>query len=164
MSRRDLFRFHLLSAARRERPQNLHRYPIVLLARYSSDALRRSVHEGKGRLMKTNRLFALGLLTAVASGACGGDDGKTQTGTKDGGNTVTLPDGQVVQIGSDGGFQNGFDGGNGNGNPDGGDNGNPDGGGNTTPGEGSKLITAAGGSVTSKDGRLTVTFSRYALT
>ncbi|MDB4985886.1 MAG: hypothetical protein JWN04_1064 [Myxococcaceae bacterium] len=155
LSRPDLFHAGLASGVGRERSQNLQRYPLVLLARYSSDALRRSVHEGKGRLMKTNRLFALGLMTAVASGACGDDSGSKTTPVKDGGGTMVLPDGAVVPA-NDGGGTNGSDGGGGN------DGGAPSADGGGQPSPGSLTITQAGGTVTSADGNATVTFSRGA--
>ncbi|MDB4976266.1 MAG: hypothetical protein JWN48_4607 [Myxococcaceae bacterium] len=106
--------------------------------------------------MKTNRLFALGLITALASGACGDDSGSKPTpaggGGKDSG-TITLADGAVVPVGgNDSGVTPGLDGGNGNG----GDGSVP------ATGTGSATITSAGGSVTSTDGNLTLTFSRYA--
>jgi hypothetical protein len=109
--------------------------------------------------MKTNRLFALGLMMALAGGACGDDSG---------GGGKTNPDGGPGPINPDGGPGPGVlpDGGPGPGVlPDGGPGPVDDGGGMVvTPGGAtSKTITAAGGSISSADGKLTVTFSRYAL-
>ena len=115
--------------------------------------------------MTTNRLFALGLMMALASGACGDDSGSKPTTLPDGGQPAAGDSGATPD-GGDSGVAPGVDGGpTVLPNPDGGPSVivNPDGGPPVViGGSGTKLITGAGGSVTSADGNLTVTFPRNA--
>jgi hypothetical protein len=118
-----------------------------------------------------NRVLALGLTMALAATvACGDDSGDKPkpvdggTAGGDGGPGVGSDGGPLTGL-LDGGPGPGSDGGPGPGpGADGGPGPGADGGPGPTPGTGSGQITTAGGTVKSVDGRLSVTFSRYALT